>query len=297
MKQLHSDRGGEYLSDDFTHHLKSKSTEWKLITHNTPEHNGVAERLNRTLVERVRTILHDSGLLKNLWREALLHIVWVKNRSATRALDGKTPYEMLYGKKPNLGDLPRWGAKCWVLDRSGSKLDDRARKGHWVGFDAKSTAHRIYLPDRHIVVVECNVTFQKVNKLTSIRLESESDQPTLPTIPTKQDVIPVSTPPAPSPSTADATDLSNGPELWRSNHLRKDSPYIKLLKAGVGTHDGREGGTLLPKGIHEAVVKGVEGERALSVWELDEEHAVFALLAGTREAEGLELVTVDEART
>ena len=136
-------------------------------------------------MECVRTILHDSGLPKNLWREALLHVVWVKNRSATRALDGKTPYEMLYGKKPNLGNLSCWGAKCWILDQSGSKLDDRACKGHWVSFDVESTAHCIYLLDQHIVVVECNVTFQKVDKLTSIQLESESNQPTLPTIPTK----------------------------------------------------------------------------------------------------------------
>ena len=44
-------------------------------------------------------MLHASGLPKTLWGEALLHVVWVKNRSATRALDDKTPYEMLYGKK------------------------------------------------------------------------------------------------------------------------------------------------------------------------------------------------------
>ena len=46
VKRLRSDRGGEYLSDDFTRHLKSKDTERKLTTHDTPEHNGVAERLN-----------------------------------------------------------------------------------------------------------------------------------------------------------------------------------------------------------------------------------------------------------
>ena len=46
IKQLCSDCGGEYLSDDFTCHLKLKGTEWKLTTHNTLEHNGVAERLN-----------------------------------------------------------------------------------------------------------------------------------------------------------------------------------------------------------------------------------------------------------
>ena len=97
-----------------------------------------------------------------LWGEAISHVVWVKNRSATRALDGKTPYEMLCGEKPNIANVPEWGTRCWVHNDSGSKLDARAREGHWVGYDPESTsAHRIYLPDRRIVAVERNVTFQR----------------------------------------------------------------------------------------------------------------------------------------
>jgi len=133
IKRLHSNHGGEYLSDKFSRHLNHSGTERKLTTHDTPQHNGMAERLNRTLVEHVHTVLHVSRLPKTLWGEALLHVVWVKNRSATRALDGKTPYEMLYGKKPHLGDLPVWGSKCWVLDHSGSKLDDRCKTTNLFG--------------------------------------------------------------------------------------------------------------------------------------------------------------------
>ena len=92
------------------------------------------------------TMLHASGLPKTLWGEALLHVIWVKNRSATQVLDGKTPYKMLYGKKPHLGDLLVWGAKCWILDCTGLKLDDHAKEDHWVGYDSESTAHQIYLP-------------------------------------------------------------------------------------------------------------------------------------------------------
>ena len=178
VKWLRSDCGGEYLSDEFTHHLKNNGTEQKLTTHNTPEHNGVAEHLNRTLAERVCTILHASGLPKYLWGEVLLHIVWVKNRSATRALDRKTPYEMLYGKKPDLGNLPSWGVKCWVLEDTGSKLDDRAKEGHWVRFDTESTAHQIYLPDRHAVIIERNVIFQKndVPQLVSMQLNNVTNE-------------------------------------------------------------------------------------------------------------------------
>ena len=51
IKCLRLDRGGEYLSDGFTHHLKAQGTERKLTTHNTLQHNGIAEGLNRTLVE------------------------------------------------------------------------------------------------------------------------------------------------------------------------------------------------------------------------------------------------------
>ena len=51
IKHLRSDRGGEYLSDEFTHHLKAQGTERKLTTHDTLQHNGIAECLNHMLVE------------------------------------------------------------------------------------------------------------------------------------------------------------------------------------------------------------------------------------------------------
>lgn len=154
VKRLRSDHGGEYLSDEFSHHLKGQGTERKLTTHETPQHNGVTEQLNRTLVERVRAMLHASGLPKNLWGEAIKHAVYMKNHTATHVLDGKTPYEMLYGKKPNLMDLPVWGTKVWVHDPRGTKLDVRAEEGKWVGFDAETGAHQIYFQARRTIAVK-----------------------------------------------------------------------------------------------------------------------------------------------
>jgi gag-polypeptide of LTR copia-type/Integrase core domain/GAG-pre-integrase domain len=86
IKRLRSDRGGEYTGNEFTTFLKSQGTERRLTTHDTPQHNGVAESLNRRLVERVRAVLHHSKLPKNLWGEALHFIVWLKNRTSTRVL-------------------------------------------------------------------------------------------------------------------------------------------------------------------------------------------------------------------
>ena len=161
IKRLRSDRGGEYMSNEFTKYLKSKGTERRVTVHDTPEHNGVAERLNRTLVERVRAIMHASGLPKSLWGEAVMHATWVKNRTSTRRLGKKTPYEMLYKKKPSLENLPVWGCRVRVHDTSGLKLDMRARDGNWVGFDPESDGHRIYFPDCGTVGVKCSIAFKQ----------------------------------------------------------------------------------------------------------------------------------------
>ena len=126
IKCLHLDRGGEYLSKEFSQHLQSKGTEHRVTMHDTPEHNGVAERLNRMLVERVRAMIHASGLPKNLWGEAIMHATWLKNRSSMCRLRTKTRYEIMYKKVPNLSNLPVWGCRVKVHDTSGSKLDAQA---------------------------------------------------------------------------------------------------------------------------------------------------------------------------
>ena len=106
FKVLCSDRGGEYLGKMFSSHLTSQGMKCRLTVHDTPKYNGISERLNQTLLEQTRALLHLSKLPKNLWGEAINHAIWLKNRTPFRALtDGKTLYEMLYRKKPNLRNL------------------------------------------------------------------------------------------------------------------------------------------------------------------------------------------------
>ncbi|KAI0349163.1 hypothetical protein OH77DRAFT_1415499, partial [Trametes cingulata] len=72
--------------------------------------------------------------------------VYLKNRTPTRALDGKTPFEAFWGWKPNLAHLHLWGCRVRVHAPGGSKLSGRAEEGRWVGFDEESDAHRVYWP-------------------------------------------------------------------------------------------------------------------------------------------------------
>jgi hypothetical protein len=61
--------------------------------HDTPESNGIGERLNCTLVEQTHTMLIDSDLPKFLWG-MLLHVNYMKNCAYTKSLPNKTSYEM-----------------------------------------------------------------------------------------------------------------------------------------------------------------------------------------------------------
>ena len=74
-------------------------------------------------------MLHANGMPKFLWGEAINHAVYLKNRTPTKALDEKTPYEVFYGVKPNLKGLLEFGSKVCVHKTDGTKLDGRAVAG------------------------------------------------------------------------------------------------------------------------------------------------------------------------
>src|SRR6202522_565611 len=105
-------------------------------------------------------MLFLSGLPKSLWGEAVSHAVYLKNRSSTKVLNGKTPYEVFSGVKPNLRGLPEFGTKVWVHTPEGSKLDGRSVVGRWVGFDEESSGHRIYAPEAQTISIQRSVKFE-----------------------------------------------------------------------------------------------------------------------------------------
>ena len=102
VKTLRSDNGGEYTSKEFALYLAKEGIKHELTTPHTPQQNGVAERLNRTLVEGVRAMLADSKLTHRFWAEALSTMAYLRNRSPTKALGGVTPHEAWSGSKPIL---------------------------------------------------------------------------------------------------------------------------------------------------------------------------------------------------
>ena len=71
LKTLRTDNGGEYTSAEFTVYLKKEGMCHEFTVPKTPQQNGMAEQMNRTLVEVVRSMLSDAKLPKKFWAEAL----------------------------------------------------------------------------------------------------------------------------------------------------------------------------------------------------------------------------------
>lgn len=106
IKRFRTDNGTEYSRLDS--HLSDKGIKRETTIPHTPQQNGRAERVNRTLSEKIACMMIDAGMPPSYWAEALLQATYVINRTPNCPLEMITPYEALHGIPPNLSDLHVW---------------------------------------------------------------------------------------------------------------------------------------------------------------------------------------------
>ncbi|PSR73943.1 hypothetical protein PHLCEN_2v10250 [Hermanssonia centrifuga] len=139
-----SDGGGEYDSKRFRDYLALKGIHHEKTTAYTPQQNGVAERMNRTLVEMARAMLHDAGLPNSYCGDAILHATYILNRVPTQALKGDiTPHEVYLGAKPSVANLRIFGCKVFVYipDEKRKKLDSKSLECTFLGYVENKSAY------------------------------------------------------------------------------------------------------------------------------------------------------------
>lgn len=113
LQKVRTDRGGEYLNTELDGYYKSKGVVHQTTATYTPEQKGAAERFNRTLMERVRAMLLDAKLDKELCAKAAVTANYIKNRSPSSS-STQTPWELFYGRKPDVSNMRVFGARAYV---------------------------------------------------------------------------------------------------------------------------------------------------------------------------------------
>lgn len=162
-----------YTPAEFTAYLK-KGVRHEFTVPKTPQQNGVAERMNRTLIEAVRSMLSDANLPKKFWAETLATAVYLRNRSPTKAVQEKTPFEAWTSEKPDVHHLKAFGCLCYahVAKDERQKLDAKARKCIMLGYGTGTKAYRLYDIEREKVFFSRDVTFNETKN--GIEKEPES---------------------------------------------------------------------------------------------------------------------------
>jgi transposase InsO family protein len=137
IKAVKSDFGGEYKSLKFDKYVKDLGIEVQASAPRTPQQNGRAERLNRTIMDKAEAMRHYASIPPSWWEFAVSHAVYVYNRTPVRRLKWQTPYKLLTGVTPDVSNLRVFGCLSWVWihpDNRKNKLSAKAAPMIFLGY-------------------------------------------------------------------------------------------------------------------------------------------------------------------
>ena len=148
----------------------------------TPQLNGKAERMNRTLMDKARALIFDCDMEKEMWGEAVQTAAYLINRSPTTALN-KTPAEMWYKRKPDISKLESFGITAFAKNlHKVKKFDARSKQYVFVGYGVNG--YRLWDSNKREIITARDVIFKsepmKINKdkteIGSVDYNEESNE-------------------------------------------------------------------------------------------------------------------------
>jgi len=125
IKALPTDRGGEFLSNDFNLFCEENRILRELTTLYSPQQNGVTERKNRTVIEMARSLVNARGLPIHFLGRARVADVYRLNISPTKTISNQTLYEAWTGQKPRVNHLKAFGCIAYALANLQNQLDEK----------------------------------------------------------------------------------------------------------------------------------------------------------------------------
>jgi hypothetical protein len=182
VRRVRTDNGGEYMGKEFTSICSKLGIIHETTSPYTPEHNGIAERYNRTLQEGALTLQHDSDLSSKFWVSAIHTVNFVKNRVLHHRL-GISPYKAFWEKKPSIDWLRTYGCKCCALVPKAVRRKGQYKsvEGIFIGYFDDSKAYKVWVPRTHTILKARDMIFDESNRIerTTIHATDDDDTPYL----------------------------------------------------------------------------------------------------------------------
>nr|GEW09435.1 putative ribonuclease H-like domain-containing protein [Tanacetum cinerariifolium] len=178
VRRIRTDNGTEFVNQALRDYYEEVDISHETSVARSSQQNGVVKRRNRTLIEAARTMLIYAQAPLFLWAEAVVTAYFTQNRSIIRLRHGKTPYELLHNKLPNLSFFHVFGALCYPTNDSENlgKLQPKADIGIFIGYAPSKKAFRIYNRRTRRIVETIHVDFDEITAMAS---EQRSSGPAL----------------------------------------------------------------------------------------------------------------------
>lgn len=162
LKRIRFDGAKEFVTPKLLDWYRDRGIDHEGTPPYSPESNGKAERVNRTVMERVRAVLAETGLDEGLWAEATVAAIYVMNRTPKEGQD-VTPWEAFTGERPDVSGMAVRGSMAFALKppKQCKGMRSRTSVGTMVGYAPGARAYQVMLRSTKTVVVRRDVVFDE----------------------------------------------------------------------------------------------------------------------------------------
>jgi hypothetical protein len=146
LKKLVTYGGGKFCNKTLSNTLKNHGIQHNVSPPYTPQHNGIAERANKTIINMARCMLVQSRLAKEWWGEAVRTAALTTNCLPSLGKSCVSPLKQLMKKVPNMDFFRPFGCKTWVIkpaEKRTSKFDAISWDAILLGYSNDYSCYRV----------------------------------------------------------------------------------------------------------------------------------------------------------